>query len=111
MMVEVKIGTIIQKENLKAGTKKDGSPWLYGLVSATQGYDKIKVWASNSEVGSNSAVTVTEITQAKITNRKYTKPDGTEAWATEFNVEAKVEPIKSDIPEGFSMISDDQIPF
>ena len=107
-MVEVKIGTIIKKETLKSGVSGDRK-WMFGTVSAESGYDRIKVWAKNPDVGTNSDVTVASISQAKITNRKYTKQDGTEAWATDFNIEADLKAINA-IPEGFSQL-DDSIPF
>lgn len=110
-MVEVKKGTTISSGNLKSGVKKDGTKWLYGLVIAQQGYDTIKVWAENPEIGKDSDVQVVSISQAKITNRKIQKKDGSEAWATDFNINAKLEPLQMSIPEGFSMIEDDSIPF
>lgn len=108
-MVAVSKGTIIQKDALKQGTKRDGNKWLYGSVAS--GYDKIQVWAENPEVGISGDLEIVEIVQVKISNRKYVTDDGTEKWAKDFAVQAKLTPVAGQIPEGFSQLSDESIPF
>ena len=111
-MVAVNIGTIIKKETLKDGVKQDGSKWLFGTVNAEQGYDRITVWAANpDDVSRDSDLEVSVITGVKISNRKYKAKDGSEKWATEYHINAKLEKVAgSEIPEGFSM-TDEDIPF
>lgn len=109
-MIFVKKGVVISKDTVKSGKKQDGTPWLFGIISAESGYDKIQVWASNPEVGTGSDLEVDEIIQVKLQNRKYTDNDGNEKWAKDFTVQAKLSKIGSPV-EGFAMISDDSIPF
>ena len=108
-MVSINKGTIIEKANLKQGAKRDGSKWLFGSVAS--GYDKIQVWAENPEVGISSDLEIVEIVQVKISNRKYVADDGTEKWSKDFAVQAKLAPVAGQIPEGFSQLSDESIPF
>ena len=71
---------------------------------------KIQVWAKTPEVGTSSDLAITDITQAKVVNRKYVK-DGEEKWATDYVLEAVVEKINVSPIEGFSQITDESIPF
>jgi len=106
-MVEVKVGTVI-KDGFREGSSSKG-PWACAEVKAEQGYDKIKVWAENpNDIA--GAMVITEILSVKITNHKYPAKDGSEKWATDYNVQAKL--AKADgTPAGFEKLDDDNIPF
>lgn len=109
-MVDVKIGTKIPKDALKSGTTKEGKLWLVGTVKAEKGYDQIDVWAVNPEVGVDSEVEITSINAVKKSARKYTDKDGNEKWADVYAVNAFLKATET-IPEGFSKLSEEDIPF
>ena len=110
-MVNVKIGTIVKSDTLKSGLSESKGKWLFGFVNADKGYDRIQVWASNADkLDKDSDLTVTEILQVQLVNKKYEK-DGEEKWAQNTVVQAKLEPVKSNILEEFAQLRDDSIPF
>ena len=110
-MVNVKIGTIVKSDTLKSGLSESKGKWLFGFVNADKGYDRIQVWASNADkLDKDSDLTVTEILQVQLVNKKYEK-DGEEKWVQNTVVQAKLEPVKSNILEEFAQLRDDSIPF
>lgn len=109
-MVDVKIGTKIPKDALKSGVTKDGKKWLVGAVKADKGYDQIDVWAVNPEVGTDSEVEVVSINAVKKSARKYTDKEGNEKWADVYSINAILKATET-IPEGFSQLSEEDIPF
>lgn len=110
-MVNVKIGTIIKNDTLKSGVSETKGKWLFGFVNAEKGYDRIQVWASNADkLDKDSDLTVTEILQVQLVNKKYEK-DGEEKWVQNTVVQAKLEPVKNNILEEFAQLRDDSIPF
>lgn len=111
-MVLIKTGTIIKNETLKSGVSEAKGKWLYGFVNAETGYDRIQVWASNADkLDKDYDLTVAEINQVQLKNEKYTAKDGTEKWVQKTIVQARLEPVKSDIIEEFAQLRDDSIPF
>lgn len=110
-MVNVKIGTIVKSDTLKSGLSENKGKWLFGFVNAEKGYDRIQVWASNADkLDKDSDLTVTEILQVQLVNKKYEK-DGEEKWVQNTVVQAKLEPVKNNILEEFAQLRDDSIPF
>ena len=110
-MVSLKIGTIIKTETLKNGVSETKGKWLYGFVNADKGYDRIQVWASNAnDLTTAYDLTVAEILQVQLKNEKYEK-DGVEKWVQKTIVQARLEPVKSDVLKEFAQLRDDSIPF
>lgn len=113
-MVQIKEGTIVPRETLKAG-EKDGRKWLVGRVDAIKGYDKISVWADNAaELSTDEDLQVVSISSVSKKNEKYTNKDGEEKWIDKYEINATLKPavneVQGNIP-GFSQISDESIPF
>ena len=112
-MVTVRQGTVLLRETLKSG-EKNGKKWLLGRVDAVSGYDKITVWADNpTELRTDGDLEVVSISTVVKKNEKYTDKNGEEKWADKYEVNATLRPVETQgkIPEGFSQLTDESIPF
>ena len=110
-MVNADVGTIIKKDTLRDGVHEE-EKWMFGIVYAEKGYDKIQVWANNpSELDKNSDLVIEKITSVAMKAKKYKTKDGEEKWDKEVVIQANLKPVDNTSPvEGFARL-DESIPF
>lgn len=108
-MVNLKVGDTVVV--VKTGEGKNGR-WVFAKKPSDNGKDVIQVWADNADSIPDGVISCEVLGINQVTKTAHQYPENSGKWVADTKVNATLKPLgASDIPSGFSQLSEEDCPF